>query len=262
MHTIRKAAVSGQFYPDDPQILRETITDLLKSSSKSIPCQPKAIIVPHAGYIYSGLPAAAAFSCLAPFKDKITRIVLFGPAHRIGFSGLATSSADYFETPLGNISLDLESNQSVLTLSQVNQMDEAHQFEHSLEVELPFLQEVLNDFSLVPIVVGDADAQSVSEVLELLWGDQHTLVVISSDLSHFLDYETAQRRDRATSDAIEKLDFDGIEKEDACGRNPVKGLLVSAQKHGLKAATLALCNSGDTAGDKSRVVGYGAWVLT
>tara|TARA_R110001592_G_scaffold282102_2_gene549759 strand:+ start:6127 stop:6945 length:819 start_codon:yes stop_codon:yes gene_type:complete len=271
MLSIRKAAVAGQFYPGDPLQLQEMISALLSEadmsdhnsdSSEHKSVQPKAIIVPHAGYIYSGLVAASAFVSLLPFRKKITRIVLLGPSHRVGFSGLAVSSADSFQTPLGDIPVDKESVAQILSLPQVSSMDEAHQFEHSLEVELPFLQEVLDDFRLIPIVVGDTDAPSVSEVLELLWGSEETLIVISSDLSHFHDYKTAQQRDEVTCQAIESLSPELINDDDACGRNPIKGMLVSAQKHHLRVTTLALCNSGDTAGDKARVVGYGAWALT
>ena len=263
MLSIRKAAVAGQFYPDDPLQLQETIAGLLSEagSSENNAVQPKAIIVPHAGYIYSGLAAASAFASLLPFRKKITRVVLLGPSHRVGFKGLAVSNADYFQTPLGNIRIEKDSIDHILSLPQVSSIDEAHQFEHSLEVELPFLQEVLDDFSLIPIVVGDADSQTVSEVLELLWGSEETLIVISSDLSHFYDYKNAQQRDKATCQSIENLSPELINYDDACGRNPIKGMLVSAQKHNLTVTTLALCNSGDTAGDKDRVVGYGAWVL-
>jgi len=274
MPSIRKAAVSGQFYPDDKPYLQEMIAHFLddaisRSVSKNKPplitlnaaLKPKAIIVPHAGYIYSGMVAATAFSCLLPFKEQIKRIILLGPSHRVSFSGLATSSADYFQTPLGNTRIDQEANRQICLLPQVNLNDDAHQFEHSLEVELPFLQLVLGDFSLVPLVVGDANDEAVSEVLEMLWGDSETLVVISSDLSHFLDYESARQRDQKTCEAIESYSLESIHYDDACGKNPIKGLLLSAQKHALNITRLALCNSGDTAGDKARVVGYGAWVL-
>jgi len=263
MLSIRKAAVAGQFYPDDPLKLQKIVSDLLSEvgSSESNTIQPKAIIVPHAGYIYSGLAAASAFASLLPFRKKITRVLLLGPSHRVEFNGLAASSADYFQTPLGSIPVERESIAQILPLPQVSNIDEAHQCEHSLEVGLPFLQKVLDDFTLIPIVVGDADSESVSEVLELLWGGEETLIVISSDLSHFHDYKTAQLRDKKTCQAIENLSPELLSYSDACGRNPIKGMLVSALKHHLTVTTLALCNSGDTAGDKERVVGYGAWML-
>jgi len=263
MISIRKAVVAGTFYPNDPLQLQNTISNLL-SEANSPPnntIQPKAIIVPHAGYIYSGLAAASAFTSLSAFRQDITRIILLGPSHRVAFDGLAVSSADYFQTPLGNIPLDKESTNQLLSLPQVSSIDKAHQFEHSLEVELPFLQEIIGNFKLIPIVVGNADSKSVSEVIESLWGDEETLIVISSDLSHYLDYRTSQLRDKKTCQAIVNLLPESIKHDDACGRNPIKGMLVSAQKHHLTATTTALCNSGDTAGDKNRVVGYGAWVF-
>jgi hypothetical protein len=174
---------------------------------------------------------------------------------------MAVSSADFFATPLGEIAIDQEAVQHLLTLPQVRVMDAAHQLEHSLEVQLPFLQEILEDFRLVPVVVGDSTPDEVAEVMEMLWGGQETLLVISSDLSHYQDYETARRMDRATSDAIEALAPQRIHYDDACGRNPVNGLLLAARRRGLRASTLDLRNSGDTAGPRDRVVGYGAYVF-
>jgi len=263
MPSIRKAAVAGQFYPDNPLQLKAMVAQLLvEATPTKSTVQPKALIVPHAGYIYSGSTAAKAFSSLLDFGERITRVVLLGPSHRVGFNGLAVSNADYYQTPLGDIGINQESIQLALTLPQVSLIDEAHELEHSLEVELPFLQETLDDFTLVPLVVGEADSQSVSEVLELLWGDDRTLIVISSDLSHFLDYNTAQKKDKKTCESIENLSPNSIDYDDACGKNPIKGLLISAKNHELSVTTLALCNSGDTAGDKNRVVGYGSWILT
>jgi len=268
MQTIRKAAVAGQFYPNNVNDLSSEITTLLTqalSDSKreiTTPLQPKALIVPHAGYMYSGSTAADAFLHLRPFKDKIKRVVLLGPSHRVGFTGIASSSAAFFQTPLGDIPLDQDANKHILSLHQVHELDQAHEFEHSLEVQLPFLQTLLTDFKLIPLVVGDADSQTVSQVLEELWGNEETLFVISSDLSHYLDYSSAQQQDESTCHAIESFSPESIKYEDACGRNPIKGLLVSAKKNKLAIKTISLRNSGDTAGDKQRVVGYGAWVLS
>jgi hypothetical protein len=222
---------------------------------------PKAIIVPHAGYIYSGPIAASAYARIQPARGRITRVVLLGPAHRVGFHGLALSSADCFQTPLGRITVDQEAVKKISGLPQVQVMDAAHMQEHSLEVHLPFLQEVLGEFSLVPLVVGDAEPSEVAEVLEALWGGPETLIVISSDLSHYHDYKTAQRLDRATSEAIEQLRLEDIQYDHACGRNPVSGLLQVARQRGLKAKTIDLRNSGDTAGTPDRVVGYGAYIF-
>ncbi|MBI5782263.1 MAG: AmmeMemoRadiSam system protein B [Gammaproteobacteria bacterium] len=260
MTSVRNPAVAGLFYPDDPQALRGMLADYL-GAVHAKDAVPKAIIAPHAGYIYSGPVAASAYARVKPARGRVTRVVLLGPAHRVGFHGLALSSADYFLTPLGRIAVDQEAVKKISDLPQVYVMDAAHAQEHSLEVHLPFLQEVLGEFSLVPLVVGDAEPGEVAEVLDLLWGGPETLIVISSDLSHYHDYKTAQRLDQATSQAIEQLRIEDIRYDDACGRNPVNGLLHVARRRGLKARTVDLRNSGDTAGSHDRVVGYGAYVF-
>lgn len=263
---IRQTAVAGMFYPDNPEELQATIDHYLREAEVSQEDQlkvqtPKALIVPHAGYVYSGPVAAGAYVRLEASRDIIRRVILLGPSHRVAFSGMATSSADYFATPLGSIPIDKQAIHEITSLTQVQLLDQAHSQEHSLEVQLPFLQRVLDDFTLVPIVVGDADPDSVDAVLETLWGGPETLIVISSDLSHYHSYVTAQQMDRRTSNAIESMQPDDIHYDDACGRNPVNGLLVAARKHGLQATTIDLRNSGDTAGSKDRVVGYGAYVF-
>lgn len=260
MASVRPPAVAGLFYPDDPRVLRAMIEDYLAAAPKDGGV-PKAIIAPHAGYVYSGPIAAAAYARLRPASGKIKRVVLLGPAHRVGFRGLALSSAASFVTPLGVIALDREAAAELTKLPQVKVLDAAHDREHSLEVHLPFLQEVLGDFRLVPLVVGEATPAEVGEVLERLWGGPDTLIVISSDLSHYHDYETARSMDRATSNAIERLRYEDIGCADACGCVPVSGLLHVARKLGLHASTLDLRNSGDTAGPRGQVVGYGAYVL-
>ena len=260
MANVRNPAVAGLFYPDDSQKSHTLVSGYLAAVSAG-GAVPKAIIVPHAGYIYSGPIAASAYARLQPARGRIARVVLLGPAHRVGFNGLALSSADYFLTPLGRITIDQEAVDKISHLSQVHVMDAAHAQEHSLEVHLPFLQEVLGEFSLVPLVVGDAEPGDVAEVLNLLWGGPETLIVISSDLSHYHDYKTAQKLDRATSQAIEQLRPETIDYDSACGRNPVNGLLQVARQRGLKATTIDLRNSGDTAGSHDRVVGYGAYVF-
>ena len=259
--TIREAAVAGMFYPGDPLVLQQQLDTFL--SGQEIPeAHPKALIVPHAGYIYSGPVAASAYRLLHSMREQITRVVLLGPAHRVAFKGLAATSMQYFETPLGLVKIDQAAIDTVLSLSQVRVIDEAHREEHSLEVQLPFLQRVLGDkFSLVPLVVGDADSRSVAEVIETLWGGPETLILISSDLSHYHDYTTARELDSATSRAIEHLDPQAIDYEQACGRIPVSGLLLAARHHKLHAKTLDLRNSGDTAGSHDRVVGYGAYAF-
>ena len=260
MSGTRPAAVADMFYTGNPVQLQAEVQSMLAQASVTV-SMPKAIIVPHAGYIYSGPIAASAFAQLIPAKDKIHRVVLLGPCHRVALSGLATSSADFFETPLGLIPIDRELSKQLLQFPQVHEFDQTHAQEHSLEVQLPFLQQTLNKFTLLPLVVGDASSTDVHEVLEAVWGGDETLIVISSDLSHYHDYNTAQQMDSATCQAIENLDSDHIHHEQACGRNPVLGLLLSARKHNLKVTTLDLRNSGDTAGSKDKVVGYGAWAF-
>ena len=265
--TTRQPAVAGMFYPAGREQLHKDVQTYLKGIT--IPHAdpvPKAIIAPHAGYVYSGPVAASAYARLLPARDRIHRVVLLGPSHRVPFRGLATSSADAFTTPLGSISLDHAAIQKLAVLPQVHSLDQAHTLEHSLEVHLPFLQEVLDDFQLVPLVVGDASPAEVAEVLETLWGGPETLIVISSDLSHYHDYANAKRMDRRTSDAIEGLRAEAIHSEDACGCVPVSGLLYLAREHGLHASTVDLRNSFDTAGNnaggsREQVVGYGAYVF-
>lgn len=262
MPQTREPAVAGMFYPDDPVLLQRQLDDLLDRDITPGPA-PKALIVPHAGYIYSGPIAASAYLQLLPTREQIQRVVLLGPSHRVGFEGLAATSARYFSTPLGLVRIDQSAMDDILLLPQVRVYDAAHQEEHSLEVQLPFLQMILKkDFGLVPLVVGDASASAVAEVLEILWGGPETLLLISSDLSHYLDYTAAQRIDKATSTAIEQLNPQAIDYQQACGRNPVSGLLLAARHHGLHATTLDLRNSGDTAGARDRVVGYGAYAFS
>jgi AmmeMemoRadiSam system protein B len=258
----RPPAVAGLFYPAEREQLHTDVqTYLHASDSAGSEPVPKAIIAPHAGYIYSGPVAASAYARLRPAREKIHRVVLLGPSHRVPFRGLAASSADTFSTPLGQIALDRDAIQQLLALPQVHELDEAHAEEHSLEVHLPFLQETLDSFTLVPLVVGDARPAEVAEVLEQLWDDNETLIVVSSDLSHYHDYATAQQMDRITSAAIESLQIDNIHGENACGCVPVSGLLYLARQHGLHGHTIDLRNSGDTAGPRDRVVGYGAYVF-
>jgi AmmeMemoRadiSam system protein B len=260
MSGIRFPAVAGMFYPDDPRALRAAVAGYLDAVTAD-GTVPKAIIAPHAGYVYSGPVAAAAYARLRRARGAIRRVILLGPSHRVGFAGLALPDADYFDTPLGRIAIDRDALKNLSTLPQVQVLDAAHAREHSLEVQLPFLQEVLGEFLLVPLVVGDASPEEVGEVIERLWGGPETLIVVSSDLSHYHDYATAQKLDRATSHAIERLLPQDIGFDQACGRNPVNGLLHVARKKGLTARTVDLRNSGDTAGPRDQVVGYGAYVF-
>ena len=262
--TTRPAAVANMFYSGDSRVLHEDIQSYFAEINSEInpaPSTPKAIISPHAGYIYSGLTAAHAYAQLQHASDTIKRVVLLGPCHRVALRGLAAPSTDFFETPLGIIPIDQNIIKQLLAFSQVQISDLAHQHEHSLEVQLPFLQEVLTDFSLIPLVVGDATPQEVCEVIDQLWGGDETLIIISSDLSHFHDYETARAIDSETRDAIESFNIKAINHESACGCNSVNGLLQSAKKRNLKVTTLDIRNSADTAGTKDSVVGYGAWMF-
>ena len=258
---VRAAAVAGMFYPAEPERLKAMVDDFLAKAPHSNSAPPKAIIAPHAGYIYSGPIAAYAYRALAPLRETITRVVLLGPSHRVALPGLAVSSAEAFETPLGTIPLERQTLDALLDLPQVCLLNEAHTMEHSLEVQLPFLQTVLGDFTLLPLAVGDAEPDEVAQVLERLWGGPETVIVISSDLSHYHDYQTAQRMDRRTSNAIVHLDGDKIGYDDACGRAPIRGLLQVARNKALHAELLQLANSGDTAGDRDQVVGYGAYAF-
>jgi hypothetical protein len=220
------------------------------------------LIVPHAGYVYSGPIAASAYSLLTPLRGTVERVILLGPSHRVYVQGLAVPSTDAFRTPVGLVKIDRPEVERALTLPEVVQMDEAHRQEHSLEVQLPFLQRVLGEFSLVPFSVGDATAEAVAKVLDALWGGAETLIVVSSDLSHYYDYETARRLDAETTRAIEGLSPAGLDHESACGRIPVRGLLVCAKRRGLQVHTLDVRSSGDTAGPRTEVVGYGAYAFT
>jgi hypothetical protein len=260
MTVIREPAVAGQFYPGTAGRLEATVTALLDEAPVTDGPAPKVLIVPHAGYVYSGPVAARAYAHLKRYRDRYRRVILLGPCHRVPVRGLALSGADAFRTPLGDVPVDPAALAS-LGRYGVRVFDAAHRSEHSLEVQLPFLQALLDSFTLVPIVAGDAEPEAVADVLDALWNGPETLIVISSDLSHFLSYEEARVRDAATCRAIERFDAPGIDYDDACGAVPIGGILVAAKRRAMEIATVDLKNSGDTAGDRSRVVGYGAWVM-
>lgn len=260
MSEIQKPNVAGTFYPADPSQLLAEIDHYLSEARPYPGPPPKALIAPHAGYVYSGPVAANAYAALAPLAGKISRVIVLAPSHRVAFRGIATSDANEFRTPLGNIPVDTGAIARALELPQVGLLEQAYQGEHALEVQLPFLQRVLGSFKLVPFIVGEARPEEVAEVLDRLWGNEETLIVVSSDLSHYHEYADAMRRDRNTTRHIEALDPE-IGHDDACGRNPIRGLLLSAREHGLSVETRDLRNSGDTAGPKDQVVGYGAYVF-
>lgn len=257
---IRRPAVAGMFYPEEASELHRLVQGYLGAAHLVGP-PPKALIAPHAGFIYSGPIAGSAFLQLKPLRERIRRVVMAGPSHRVPFRGIAVPTTSFFATPLGIVPVDREATDALSDLPQVLPLDAAHAEEHSLEVHLPFLQEILDDFSIVPLVVGDANGREMAAVFERLWGGPETLLAVSSDLSHYYDYETAKRMDRETSHAIEALRPQDIHPEHACGRLPIAGLLEVAHAHGLKARTLDLRNSGDTAGPRDEVVGYGAYAF-
>jgi len=261
MIQVRPAVVAGMFYPGNAAELSHTIDKFLQDATSN-DVAPKALVAPHAGYIYSGPVAASAYARLKNAEQPIRRVVLLGPSHRVPFYGLAVPSSEYFETPLGKIALDREAIELLLEKGLVQEMDLAHAQEHSLEVHLPFLQKTLDDFTLVPIVVGEARPEETAAAIEALWGGPETLIVVSSDLSHYLDYDSAREMDAVTSDAIASLHGERIGHEQACGRMPIQGLLLEAKRHGLKGETIDLRNSGDTAGPRDQVVGYGAYVFS
>jgi AmmeMemoRadiSam system protein B/AmmeMemoRadiSam system protein A len=261
MSVVREPAVAGRFYPADPEELRAAIRGLLASSTAIQNAHPKGIIAPHAGYVYSGPIAGVAHAALRGLRGQIRRVILFGPAHYVRLRGMALPSADEFLTPLGAVPIDRDAVERALTLPFVVVNDAAHAREHSLEVHVPFLQEVLGDFQLVPFAVGEVTPDEVAAVFELLWGGGETLFVVSSDLSHFHDYETAARVDAETSRSIEALRVEDLTGERCCGFRPIGGLLQAARTHGLRVRKLDLRSSGDTAGPRDHVVGYGAFVL-
>lgn len=261
MQQLRQPAVAGTFYPADRAELQAQVTAMLAAVSETHEA-PKALIVPHAGYVYSGPVAASAYAALRPLRGTIETVVLLGPSHRVYFRGLAAPDAYEFGIPTARIAVDQNRIDDVIeAFPFVQRLPQAHQLEHSLEVHLPFLVEVLGAFRLVPLVVGDATPQQVEQVLDRLWGDARTLIVISSDLSHYHDYATARRLDGEAASAIEALEPQHLNGELACGYLPVSGLLLAARRHHATPERVDLRNSGDTAGPRDQVVGYGAWLF-
>jgi len=262
MTTIRPAAVAGMFYPGNADMLAQDLDAMLVDAESRAPgLVPKALIVPHAGYIYSGPIAATAYALLKPMAHTIRRVILLGPTHRVAVRGLALPGTDAFATPLGTVNIDQDAVRRIAQLPQVTVSPQAHALEHSLEVHLPFLQTLLPDFTLLPLAVGMASAEEVAEVLEAVWGGPETLIVVSSDLSHYLPYDAAMTTDSNTAKAILCLE-QTVTHQQACGGTPINGLVAAARHHGMTPHLIDLRNSGDTAGDRSRVVGYGAFVFT
>jgi AmmeMemoRadiSam system protein B len=261
MTSVRKAAVAGLFYPENPAQLRRAIDHLLaRQDPTSAGPPPRALIVPHAGYVYSGEVAARAYRLLSAARGRVRRVVVLGPAHRVWVEGMAIPSTGAFATPLGRIALDRAGMARIADLPGVAVTDEAHRFEHSLEVQLPFLQVVLGAFTLVPIAVGDAPPEHVAAVVDVLAEQPDTLFVLSSDLSHFLDYEHAREADSRTRDKI-LAHSTSLTRDEACGASVINGFMCSRAAAGLSVELLDLRNSGDSAGDRDRVVGYGSFAL-
>ncbi len=256
---VRPAAVAGYFYPGEPGELRNTLESLL-AENPAVGCRPKALVVPHAGYPYSGPVAARAYNRLRLWGEPVRRVVLLGPSHRVPLRGLALPDVECFQTPLGSVPLDPEGMAAARACAGVAVVAEAHALEHSLEVQLPFLQEVLESFTLVPLVVGGASCGQVAKVLEVLWGGEETLILVSTDLSHYHPSEQARKLDRQTSERILHGES-SLSGEEACGCHPLNGLLEIARRRQLRIELLDLRNSGDTAGSRESVVGYGAYAL-
>lgn len=261
MNSIRPPAIAGTFYPAATEGLAQLVENLLDGGPSPQGVCPKALIVPHAGLVYSGPTAALGFRELSPCAEEIQRVVLIGPAHRVPLSGLAYPHWDRFATPLGTVSVDQAAISALTRLPQVHGNDEAHRWEHSLEIQLPFLQRVLANFKIVPLLVGRTNAEAVAEVIEFLWGGPETVIVVSSDLSHFHTYENASRIDHRTAEKILERSAT-LNHEQACGCQGINGLLTVARRHGLDIKLRDLCNSGDTAGSKDRVVGYATFLLS
>ena len=258
---VRPAAVAGAFYAGTALQLAQQVDSLL-AHARDPHLRPKALIVPHAGYTYSGPIAASAYAAVAAMNPKPTKVVLLGPSHHVGFEGLALPGVDALATPLGLIELDQGLVKRMRRFPFVGESPLAHKREHSLEVQLPFLQRALGHFTVLPLVVGHASAADVAAVLEAVWGGDETLIVVSSDLSHSLTCEQARTVDACTASCINSLDGERLGSEAACGAEPVRGLLVAARTHRLSVRVLDLRNSGETAGDRLRVVGYGAFAFT
>ncbi len=257
--TTRQPAVCGSFYPEQANELESSVGDMLSAAVHST-LKPKALIAPHAGYIYSGEIAASAYHCMEAVSASIKRVVLLGPSHHVAFSGVATPGCDAFLTPLGSVPLDQNAIETIELHPDVMPMPVVHEKEHCIEVHLPFLQTVLTDFSIVPLVVGDVEAPIVAELIETLWQDDETFIIVSTDLSHFLPYDKAQIKDKKTNEHIVTLNAD-LDGRQACGCRPLNGFLQTCQKQQLTITNIDLRNSGDTAGSKDRVVGYGAYVV-
>ncbi|MGD9638118.1 MAG: AmmeMemoRadiSam system protein B [Alphaproteobacteria bacterium] len=261
---IRKEAVAGAFYPYGPTELDALLEALLYQKELPDIPPPKAVIVPHAGYVFSGQTAAVAYRRLSSSDSITKRVVIFGPCHRVPFNGLALSSADKWETPIGEINVDTKTCQELNELEFVNYNDDAHNEEHSIEAQIPFIKKVFNNVEIVPILTCMTSLKEAVAVMEKVWGDEETLIIISADLSHFLDYDACKQKDAETVKAIENLDYSDLDNDNTCGFIPICALIDIARRKKMKVETFDVRNSGDTAGKKDSVVGYasiGFWEI-
>jgi AmmeMemoRadiSam system protein B len=259
----RSPVFAGMFYSDKPQELAATVKSYVaEAAPPATPGPPKAVVAPHAGYIYSGPIAGTAYASLAGHAGQVERVVLFGPSHRVAFAGVATSGASVFETPLGPVTVDRDAVTSLVHTGLAREFEPAHENEHSLEVHLPFIKQIFPAARVVPLLAGDDDWQAALRIFSALWGGDETVIVVSSDLSHYHDYMTAQKLDTGTAKSLEHLAAGKVDYEQACGATGVNALLALGAEKGLRCTTLDLRNSGDTAGPKDRVVGYGAFAIS
>jgi MEMO1 family protein len=259
MARVRAPAVAGSFYPAHPSLLCEQVDRLLAEARQQDGPPPAALVVPHAGYVYSGPVAASGYARLRHSADRVRAVVLLGPAHFVPVRGLAHPEAERLQTPLGDVEVARSLLAQVEALPQVCGSAAAHAPEHSLEVQLPFLQRALPHVPVLPLLVGHAAPEAVAEVLEVLWTDG-VLPIVSTDLSHYLPDAEARALDRSTAARILALEGP-LESERACGAAPLNGLLLAARRRGLRVEQLDLRTSADTAGEPEAVVGYGAFAL-
>ncbi len=257
---IRQPSVAGLFYPDDPFVLRHEVELFLQNNKPNI--KPKALIVPHAGYQYSGEVAGEVYQYLKPYQNSFQKVLLIGPAHRKAFHGIGVLQDDFYNTPLGGIKIERELIEKLVDeFESIHYQDQAFDGEHSLEVQFPFLQLVLNQVSIIPTLVSHCEPEKVAELINYFWEDKETLIVISSDLSHFLDYQSCSKKDGQTCQNIVALKGENLESDDACGQLGILGLLQVVKEKGFSIAEVSRCNSGDVTGDVSRVVGYGGFIV-
>jgi AmmeMemoRadiSam system protein B len=260
--TTRPAVQAGRFYPASPDALGRRVEEYLEAGVAGATDDPVAVIAPHAGYKYSGPIAGSAFApWIKTGGTHPRRVVLLGPSHFVDFNGLALAPHAAWSTPLGTVGVDAQAMESLRQFPFVRVYEPAHEREHCLEVELPFLQAVFPSLTVVPLVIGRARDEEVAEVLDALWSDDSTRVVVSSDLSHYLAHEEARSMDRDTARAVEGRDADALTPTRACGYRAIRGLLSIARRRDLAIRTVDLRNSGDTAGSRDAVVGYGAFHL-